>query len=77
MFNWLRKRASKWVYNRYYRAGVEFETCIYSGQYLVYADEMIRLARPDDDLPFFLAMPDGTFIKSTGGKTYVVEVADA
>ena len=75
-----RKKIYLWIWNRYYKARWEFETSICSGEILIYdkEEDMIRLAHPHDDLPFFVALPDGTFTKTHGGKTYTVStVADS
>jgi len=73
MFRWLRKPIGKWVYNRYYRSTVEFETSVYSGMVYTTDGTYIRMALPDDD-KMFLAMPDGIFLRSFGGKTIITEI---
>ena len=59
----IRRTISKWVYDRYYRSTVEFETCVYSGMLYTTDGTYIKMAEYAEEGVLFLAMPDGTFLK--------------
>lgn len=59
----IKRKIGKWVYNRYYKSSVEFETSVYSGMIYTTDGTYIEILSADDwtEQKRFLAMPDGTF----------------
>lgn len=71
----IRRKLSKWVYNRYYKTTVDFETCVYSGMLYTTDGTYIKMASYGEDETLWLAMPDGTFMKQKPPTTAIwVEV---